>query len=325
MERQMLFAANTPVYDTSMHHTRRPAKSVPFLDFNDIVRLVDKIFVSSELTEGKLDAKAFLKYAATDGRISAWVDSHTDALKNLLDEPDELMNQPQGVLTGTGMMFSKLSLHKLLSFFRAESHANRLTKEDFERLCPILFGATKKECHKFASRLFGALDIDKNGKVDWLEFGTALGALCHGTQEERVEIAFGMADKNHDGLVSKKELISFMKMISTQGQGAYHDSVTGVREQRAPKPQYPTGPITMLPEPMQVRNEDSPHGVRGYVGDCKITVRLNDIVQSKKAPSGSGRESLMDQMLNPEVEAIFVSFRVHTMQPSRTRPDSNYV
>jgi hypothetical protein len=32
--------------------------------------------------------------------------------------------------------------------------------------------------------MFAALDKDRSGKVDWLEFGTALGALCHGTLEE---------------------------------------------------------------------------------------------------------------------------------------------
>jgi Ca2+-binding EF-hand superfamily protein len=122
-------------------------------------------------------------------------------------------------------LFSKLSLHRLLSFFRAESHANKLTREDFERLCPQLFGVSQKEGHRFATRMFGALDKDKSGKVDWLEFGTALGALCHGSPGERVEIAFGMADKNSDGLISKTELASFLRMITTQGRSSREQQV----------------------------------------------------------------------------------------------------
>jgi len=338
MERLLLFAANTvdPNLKPLGHRDANWKDKRPKFDQKSMKLLVDKIFEKAALIKGKLSPKSFLAHAMGDVQLLDWIERHSMSLKTMLDEPDKLPQQ-QGIQNKgqISSLFTKLSTHRLLSLFKAESHANKITLADFDKICPQLFGDSKTESRRFGQRLFDAIDVDNNGKLDWLEFATALGALCHGSQEERIDLAFRMADKNHDGLVSKSELLRFLKMLTTQGLDKKKDSRNKSAAEllaEGYKPANIYNPITMIP---QLRSEGtklptSPFGgAGGYTGDCKVTVRLLDLQAKGEVPTSAAQEgfeqgSLLSMLLHPDVEAVFLSFRFHNMQPSRTRPITNY-
>ena len=66
--------------------------------------------------------------------------------------------------------------------------------------------------------IFDSIDTDKNGKIDYTEFLAASMEQKIFLKEERLYEAFSMLDKDHDGKITKKELMDTLKLQPTVDQ-----------------------------------------------------------------------------------------------------------
>jgi len=114
--------------------------------------------------------------------------------------------------------FDRLELSVLKSTFRQESRRGRLSKSDFESVLARLTGSTySSESRAVADALFGAMDTDGNGTLDWNEFYCGMAMLCRGSVEERLEVAFGMFDADGNGSIEERELRRLLLRLAGPG------------------------------------------------------------------------------------------------------------
>ena len=71
---------------------------------------------------------------------------------------------------------------------------------------------TKGIDSKEIKELFSAIDTDKNGKIDYTEFLAATLEKQEYLKEERLLGAFAAFDKDNDGIISKDEIMSVLKL-----------------------------------------------------------------------------------------------------------------
>ena len=65
--------------------------------------------------------------------------------------------------------------------------------------------STGGENPEFVTHLFTRLDLDQSGSLSFEEAAAAMGALCRGTPEDRLDFTFSVFDQNGDGALSYTE------------------------------------------------------------------------------------------------------------------------
>lgn len=101
---------------------------------------------------------------------------------------------------------TKLSKDEILSWYKGFIHdcpSGRLYKNLFIKTYKQLYPDLKST--RFAKLLFDTLDIDKNGYITFDEFIFAVGIVIRGTLEDKLNLAFHLADLNNDGVIERKE------------------------------------------------------------------------------------------------------------------------
>mmetsp|Transcript_57991 Transcript_57991/g.66187 ORF Transcript_57991/g.66187 Transcript_57991/m.66187 type:complete len:164 (-) Transcript_57991:331-822(-) len=63
-------------------------------------------------------------------------------------------------------------------------------------------------------RVISVFDVNKDGKISFIEFVSGLSALSsQGSEEEKMKFAFAIYDLDGDGFISNGELFSVLKMM----------------------------------------------------------------------------------------------------------------
>ena len=65
---------------------------------------------------------------------------------------------------------------------------------------------------EFAEHVFRCYDTDGNGKVDFREFVCGLSLSIRGTQRQKLNFAFKVADVDGDGFITRDEMITVVKV-----------------------------------------------------------------------------------------------------------------
>ena len=70
-----------------------------------------------------------------------------------------------------------------------------------------------KGAEMYLDNVFQAYDVDNNHTVDCDEFIMVLGMLCRGTTEEKLQWMFSVFDMNHDGSITKTEMLCIIRAL----------------------------------------------------------------------------------------------------------------
>lgn len=96
--------------------------------------------------------------------------------------------------------------------FHQEYPSGVITRQDFIAMYRELF--PDGDCMRLANTIFDAYDIEKNGVISFKEFMTTMSVSAKGTVDEKIEWAFGMYDKNGDGILSRQEVTDIIWSIN---------------------------------------------------------------------------------------------------------------
>ncbi|OZJ04738.1 hypothetical protein BZG36_01803 [Bifiguratus adelaidae] len=70
------------------------------------------------------------------------------------------------------------------------------------------------EDNPFLERLYAAFDVDNNHAVDFNEFVDGLSVFMKGTSDEKLELSFKLYDLDHDGFISRPDLLEVLTKLS---------------------------------------------------------------------------------------------------------------
>ena len=86
-----------------------------------------------------------------------------------------------------------------------------LTRKEFREVYGTLFPG---DASNFADEMFRITDADGNGEVDFMEFVRGL-CLCDSKDEnEKIQIAFRLYDKDNSGTISRDEVMDLFEVIN---------------------------------------------------------------------------------------------------------------
>lgn len=83
-----------------------------------------------------------------------------------------------------------------------------LTNEDFKKIYAQFFPAG--DSSDFAEFVFRRFDTDRDGRISFKEFLTALNITAKGNVQEKLHWAFGLYDTNGDGYISRQEMLDIV-------------------------------------------------------------------------------------------------------------------
>ncbi|TID13261.1 hypothetical protein CANINC_004947 [Pichia inconspicua] len=114
--------------------------------------------------------------------------------------------------------FSSRELHQWYKGFRRDVPGGELTKDEFIKIHRQFYPFG--DATEFANYAFDAMDMSGTGRITFSDFMRSLSVASRGTVEEKLAWSFQMYDRDRDGLISYKDLLSVIKsiyrMIGTQ-------------------------------------------------------------------------------------------------------------
>ncbi|KAI9352289.1 EF-hand [Zopfochytrium polystomum] len=107
--------------------------------------------------------------------------------------------------------FDKKELQQWYKGFMQDCPSGSLDKVEFLKIYRQFFPFGDPTA--FVEFAFAAIDENKNGKIDFPEFVRALSVSSRGSIEDRLTWAFQFYDTNHDGMISRDEMLSVVSAI----------------------------------------------------------------------------------------------------------------
>lgn len=98
---------------------------------------------------------------------------------------------------------------------RAAFHAvfDELAAEQVEQTKRALTPADAQKLHAILDTVFQAFDTDGDGLVDFCELSSGISVFCRGSQDAKIHAAFSLFDVNHDGVLSRDELATYLTSV----------------------------------------------------------------------------------------------------------------
>jgi len=122
---------------------------------------------------------------------------------------------------------SNLSEQEIKEFykdFKKQYPKGRLTKQDVTKLYKKTY--PKGDPTAVVDEMFRVYDSDKDGTIDFREFLVGLGASQHGSEDEKLQLAFQMFDADGSGHISNSEMHALVRSIyKAQAYGKYDEKV----------------------------------------------------------------------------------------------------
>lgn len=107
--------------------------------------------------------------------------------------------------------FSTRELHQWYKGFRRDVSNGELTKEEFIKVHRQFYPFG--DATEFATYAFDAMDISGNGSINFGDFMKSLSIASRGSVEEKLKWSFKMYDRDNDGNISYKDLLTIVKAI----------------------------------------------------------------------------------------------------------------
>jgi len=100
----------------------------------------------------------------------------------------------------------------------------RMTKQDVTKLYKKTY--PKGDPTAVVEEMFRVYDSDKDGTIDFREFLVGLGTSQHGSDDEKLRLAFQMFDSDGSGFISNSEMHALIRSIyKAQAYGKYDEKV----------------------------------------------------------------------------------------------------
>jgi len=97
-------------------------------------------------------------------------------------------------------------LEEMCKLWHAQHPSGEVTKEEFAKMIAKVSNSAGCDNTAFVTHLFARLDLDRSGTLSFEEAAAAMGSLCRGTPEDRLDFTFAMFDQNSDGALSYAEV-----------------------------------------------------------------------------------------------------------------------
>ena len=110
--------------------------------------------------------------------------------------------------------FESTEIYELHEKMLQEHNGEDLTKDDFRRMYNRKY--FNGSADEFAEHVFRCYDTDGNGKVDFREFVCGLSLSIRGTQRQKLNFAFKVADVDGDGFITRDEMITVVKVCPSR-------------------------------------------------------------------------------------------------------------
>merc|ERR1711935_1128477 len=128
-----------------------------------------------------------------------WIKSTKKRDKKRIRELSELTN------------FSEQEIHHWFEGFLKDCPTGKLTKTEFAKIYRGFF--PKGDATAFSAFVFNVFDDNGDGWIEFHEFLQALSITTRGKPEEKLEWAFRLYDLDHNGSISKDEMLQIVTVI----------------------------------------------------------------------------------------------------------------
>ncbi|GLH14807.1 Frequenin-1 [Gryllus bimaculatus] len=148
------------------------------------------------------------------------------AIQEVEDEDDECAPPPRHRpdrldAISRATKFSREEIRCVYRAFKQECPSGAITEATFKNIYQKFFPLG--DSSQYAHYVFSALDKEQNGTITFGNFMLGLSMVVKGSVQERLRWAFTLYDVNHDGCITRQEMLDVISAIYNL-MGTSHDS-----------------------------------------------------------------------------------------------------